>query len=317
LIADARCLERDAEPLGIFVRKSFAVLAAMLLGALWEAAPLHAQEIRTVRGTVIDVESAEPIDGMIVRVMGTEVAAVTDSAGTFELRRVPLGRQTFRFQRIGEGTSEMVVDPPPSELLVVRVEPAPVVLPGIAAEARSFEARMDSIMDFMDRAAYGRYWTGGNQSLPRVAGIEKMREYHDVDDPELALAALGVTPAMDFDCSVAPYGAGGHGDRMAGRDRLPVMIYIDGERWPILGCDRLRAMDTSSICRMELFHAPGRGPPSPTVTMGGGSQPVDVDHYLRVWTCAFLARAAAADEPIPEVVEPNLLWPDFLSGGDD
>lgn len=275
---------------------------ALVLMAGSGTPPLRAQEIRTVRGTVVDRVTGEPVEGVLVRVSDSEGAAFTDAAGGFVLERAPPGPLTFVLQRIGYGVSEVEVDPPEGEPLVIALEPAPVELPGLDAEARSFEARLDSIDAFMDRNAFGRYW-GAGSDMPRVANLERMREFHDLDDPELALWALRVTPAMDFDCSVVAYGSAAH--RVSGsleRRTFPTLVSIDGVEWriPGIGCDKLRAMDTSSICRMELFHVPAIHLP---------------DHRIRVWTCAFLARVALSGEPIPERMRAELLWPDFMPPG--
>lgn len=285
-----------------------AVLLTVLLASTAIApGALDAQETRTVRGTVVDAETRRPVEGVLVRATGTVARALTDAGGAFRLDGVPTGPQTFVLQRIGYGVHEVELDPPAGEPVTIELEAVPVELPGVDAEARSFEARMDSISSFMDRDAFGRYWSSPNTNAPRVADLEKMRQYHHLDDPELALQALGVSPAMDFDCGIRSgtgiVGRFSHRDRMnhGNRDE-PTIVYIDGESYGYegQGCDRLRAMDTSSICRMELFHFP---------------DPYLPDYRLRVWTCSFLARAAASDEPIPELVAPVLLWPDFMSPG--
>jgi len=291
-------------------RHTFRLIAtALLLGSLaWPGPPtLHGQEARTVRGTVIDAETRRPVEGVLVRASGTEDRALTDREGGFRLDGVPAGPQTFVLQRIGYGVHEIELDPQPGEPVTIELDAVPVELPGVDAEARSFEARMDSISSFMDREALGRYWSSPETNMPRVAGLETMREYHHLDDPELALQALGVTPAMDFDCGIRS-GAGIVG-RFSHRNRMnfgnrgePTIVYIDGESFGYegQGCDQLRAMDTSSICRMELFHFPDPDLP---------------DYRLRVWTCSFLARAAASAEPIPGLIAPVLLWPDLMGPG--
>lgn len=282
--------------------------AALILAAtLGIPRPLDAQQSRTVRGTVVDAETRRPVEGALVRADGTEARALTDREGAFRLDGVPAGPQTFVLQRIGYGVREVEVDPPADEPVVFELDPMPVPVPGLDAEARSFRARMDSIATLMDRNAYGRYWSSIYFNMPHVAGPEKMREYHHLDDPELAIRALGVEPAMDFDCSLrsnaAMVGKYSHAQAMRHRGGpRGTIVYIDGENFGYQGqgCDRLRAMDTSSICRMELFHLPDEHRP---------------DYHLRVWTCAFLARLAAGDAPVPELIAPAILWPDFMGPG--
>lgn len=291
------------------IRTAAATGAAALLLAATLCIPglLDAQETRTVRGAVIDAQTRRPVEGVLVQASGTEDRALTDADGAFRLDGVPSGPQTFALQRIGYRVSEVTLDPPTDAPVLFEIDPAPVPVPGLDAEARSFRARMDSIMHYMDRNAFGRYWSSIYSNMPRVAGLEKMREYHHLDDPELAIRALGVEPAMDFDCGLRPgigiVGKTAHGQRMrAGSSSLSTIVHIDGEKFGYdgQGCDRLREMDTSSICRMELFHLPDQH---------------RADYHLRVWTCALLARLAAGDEPVPEMIAPVVLWPDFMGPG--
>ena len=281
-----------------------AFVALLLAATLATARPLAAQQTRTVRGAVIDSETRQPVDGVLVRATGTESRAFTDETGAFRLDDVPAGPQTFVLQRIGYGVSEVELDPPGDEAIIISIKPVPVQLPGLVAEARTFAARLDSITHYMDRNVYGRYWTFTG-TLPRVAGLEEMRKVHHLDDPELALRALRVQPSLDHDCSIQDgagiVGPGVHRRRvMAARQGRPMtlstIVYIDGEKFGYRGqgCDSLRRMDTSSICRMELMQIRGRS------------------YRLMVWTCAFLARLAAGDKPVPELMEVELLWPDFM-----
>jgi len=279
----------------------------LLAAALCIPGTLDAQQARTVRGTVIDAGTQAPVEGVLVRATGTEARALTDAEGAFRLDGVPTGTRTFVLQRIGYGVVQVELDPPTDAPVTFEIEPRPVALPGLDAEARSFRARMDSISTFMDRNAFGRYWASAYTNMPRVAGIEEMREVHHLDDPELALRALGVSPALDQNCSlqggIGVVGRFSHDQQMrSGGGPRETLVYIDGESYGQdgLGCDRMRGMDTSSICRMELFHVPDKWLP---------------DYRLRVWTCAFLARLAADDQPVPEMTAPAILWPDLMGPG--
>jgi hypothetical protein len=58
---------------------------------------------QTIRGTVIDAISGYPIIGAYVILMNSEpkVGAVTDINGMFELKKVPIGRQSLQVNYIG------------------------------------------------------------------------------------------------------------------------------------------------------------------------------------------------------------------------
>jgi hypothetical protein len=65
---------------------------------------VHAQELtQTVRGTVVDKESRQPLVGAAVILVGSNPlrGTVTDENGKFKLENIPLGRHDFKFSYIG------------------------------------------------------------------------------------------------------------------------------------------------------------------------------------------------------------------------
>ena len=86
--------------------------AALLvsLSALAWATGSAAQEVRdedlvTVKGTVIDVVTAQPLPGVLVVVEGAGVRAESDDAGQFTLARIPVGAYKLELSRDGYRTS--------------------------------------------------------------------------------------------------------------------------------------------------------------------------------------------------------------------
>jgi TonB-linked SusC/RagA family outer membrane protein len=72
-----------------------AVLAAI-------ASPLAAQQATgTVRGSVVDSASQRAVPGVSVSIAGSTRGTITDDAGRFIIRNVPVGSTTIRAQRIG------------------------------------------------------------------------------------------------------------------------------------------------------------------------------------------------------------------------
>lgn len=70
--------------------------------ALGIAAGVSAQShLQTVKGTVKDKASERPLVHATVSLPGTQTGAVTDSAGRYVLRNVPIGRQQIVFQYLG------------------------------------------------------------------------------------------------------------------------------------------------------------------------------------------------------------------------
>ena len=73
---------------------------AVLLGLLPWATGLHAQS-GTVSGRVLESSTGRPIDGAVVSIEGSDIAALSDSTGAYRLADVPPGPQVIHVRRIG------------------------------------------------------------------------------------------------------------------------------------------------------------------------------------------------------------------------
>ena len=71
------------------------VLAVTLIGA---ASPVQAQETGTLRGSVILVETGDPVDGALIQIIGTGAFTFTDD-GIFQFTNVPVGSYEVTAQR--------------------------------------------------------------------------------------------------------------------------------------------------------------------------------------------------------------------------
>ena len=79
-------------------------MKSILFIFLFFAAMAHGQEItKTIRGTVTDKETYEPLIGAKVILLNSDplIGAVTDNDGNFRLENVPFGRQSIRITYIG------------------------------------------------------------------------------------------------------------------------------------------------------------------------------------------------------------------------
>lgn len=80
----------------------YSLLVVCLVVSIVTPGRLQAQQItQTVKGTVIDKASEKPLAGVSVQVTGIPGGAITDSAGSFKLINVPVGRQRISFTSIG------------------------------------------------------------------------------------------------------------------------------------------------------------------------------------------------------------------------
>ena len=74
----------------------------LLLGLLMASVPAAAQQgSGTIRGTVTQTGSDQPLAGVIVTVGGTTTKAVTNTRGSYTIERAPTGPQTLVFRWLG------------------------------------------------------------------------------------------------------------------------------------------------------------------------------------------------------------------------
>ena len=83
-----------------------ALFLAMGLLIAWGAPPsLHAQQqAGTVRGTITNAQTGQPIDGVQISVVGTQRGTLTDARGVYIIPGVPPGTHQVRAQYLGYGT---------------------------------------------------------------------------------------------------------------------------------------------------------------------------------------------------------------------
>lgn len=83
--------------------RAFAVRA--MIGAsvalMFGSAPLSAQTVGRIRGSVTDAATNLPIAEVQIAVLGTTFAAATNASGSFALDNVPAGPRTVRIRRLG------------------------------------------------------------------------------------------------------------------------------------------------------------------------------------------------------------------------
>jgi TonB-linked SusC/RagA family outer membrane protein len=72
-------------------------------------ADARAQATGTIRGTVLEGGSGQPLDGVQVTVVGTRHGAITGDNGRFVITQVPVGAQSVRAQKLGFGAQNSPV----------------------------------------------------------------------------------------------------------------------------------------------------------------------------------------------------------------
>ena len=93
----------------VVVRRFFLLLAGAVLCAP-ALTPLGAQDVTgTIRGTVVDSLTNQPVADVTVIVEGTRRGAITNADGSYVIGSVPAGTHTVRARRIGFGAPAQVV----------------------------------------------------------------------------------------------------------------------------------------------------------------------------------------------------------------
>ncbi|HEU4631206.1 MAG TPA: TonB-dependent receptor [Gemmatimonadaceae bacterium] len=110
-----------------------ALLAALLATAMLPRAAL-AQALGTIRGTVVDSTSRQPVPGAQITVVGTTRGAVTSDAGAYTLR-VPAGTVTLRVMRLGYAPAERQVTVGDGATVTadIAMQPVPTVLSAVVS----------------------------------------------------------------------------------------------------------------------------------------------------------------------------------------
>ena len=82
--------------------RTLRVMATAFLAVLISS-PLAAQATGSVKGRVLEKGSAQPIPGAMVVILvgGARLGGLTDNAGAYVIRAVPVGQVAVRALRIG------------------------------------------------------------------------------------------------------------------------------------------------------------------------------------------------------------------------
>lgn len=119
------------------------VIASVLL--LFSSAAVSAQATGSVTGTVVDVETMQPLAGAQVFVPGTRLGTLVNSEGRFLIVGVPTGEQTVRVELIGYGSGEMTVTVPPdgSAVAEFQLQPQAVAMEELVVTGYGTQRRED------------------------------------------------------------------------------------------------------------------------------------------------------------------------------
>src|SRR5512139_2574802 len=150
----------------------------------------------TIRGTVVEARTGQPLAAVLVRVQGTGQQAVSDAVGRFEIADVPQGTQTLVVSVVGYGLARREVEVKAGESVEVSLavsEGASTYVESIVVGAPAFR---DAEPGVASQAVLG------SRDLQALRGVV-------ADDPFRAVQALPeVATGDDFRAEFAVRGLG-------------------------------------------------------------------------------------------------------------
>ncbi len=118
----------SVKPSGVAGNLLSLTLSVLLVVTL--AAPSTAQQIGRVEGTVVQADNGEPVGGVRVTVVGTNIATRTGTDGSFVLQRVPAGQHALLFRWLGFQAHQetVIIAAGATQRLDVRLQPQAMAL---------------------------------------------------------------------------------------------------------------------------------------------------------------------------------------------
>ncbi|MCH8146042.1 MAG: TonB-dependent receptor, partial [Gemmatimonadetes bacterium] len=217
------------------------ILSILLVVTL--AASSTAQQMGRVEGTVVQASNGQPVGGVRVAVVGTNIATLTGTDGSFVLQRVPAGPHTLLFRWLGfqEHQETVTVTAGATQRLDVRLQPQPMMLGEVivstasrtaerVVEAPAAIAVVDPIT-LRDQAVTGQV----PRALHRIPGVDVVQS--GIND--FNVNARGFNSSLNRRILVM----------QDGRDLA--IAFLGSQEWNAL------TMPLDDVSRMEVVRGPG------------------------------------------------------------
>lgn len=125
------------------IKKTLSVITAVMLWIVTASANLAPVSDANIVGHVIDAENGEHIPGAVVKLAGTNMAAMTDGSGHYVFRDLQPGQYTVEVSYMGYSTQKKTADVKPNQTLELNfeIEPDAFMLDQVVVTASKTETR--------------------------------------------------------------------------------------------------------------------------------------------------------------------------------
>ena len=234
---------------GTTTRRWLSSLCLIVLELVASPTSHAAQSLGRLTGVVIALDST-PLGAATLRLMGTDLTALTDTNGRFSIAGVHPGVHLIEVTRIGYASVISRLDFGSGETLAVQV-----VLEELAVQLPEVEVSGDAPPPAMLRGFYARKEHGGGYFLTRQE-IEQLQ-------PRMFTDLLRRAPGVRLQPVRGPSGNSFQAvsDRASGARQCPMLYYIDGVPVPVVGDIGINnVIEPSEVAAIEVYSGSARVP---------------------------------------------------------